>query len=127
MIHESATTDDHGTEPGRVVRPYAMTGGRTRSLRDAELEVEALVSTTSAGEAAVPALNIDWRSIAVLCRDVLSVAEVSARLDLPLGVARVLIGDMAEEGFVLVHRPQQTGGRPDLALLERVLYGLREI
>ncbi len=94
---------------------------------DAELEVEALVSTTSAGEAAAGALNIDWRSIALICRDVLSVAEVSARLDVPLGVARVLIGDMAEEGFVAVHRPQQTGDRPDLALLERVLYGLREI
>jgi hypothetical protein len=127
MISESMGSGEHGQEPGRVVRPYAMTGGRTRSLRDAELEVEALVSTTSAGEAAVGALNIDWRSIALICRDVLSVAEVSARLDVPLGVARVLIGDMAEEGFVLVHRPQQTGDRPDLALLERVLYGLREI
>jgi hypothetical protein len=48
-------------------------------------------------------------------------------LDLPLGVIRVLVGDMADEGLVVVHRPAQTGDRPDLALLERVLYGLRSI
>jgi hypothetical protein len=127
MIQEAAMSGERESGPGRVVRPYAMTGGRTRSAHDDELEVEALVSTTAAGEAAAPVLNIDWRSIALLCRDVLSVAEISARLDVPLGVARVLIGDMADEGFVLVHRPQRAGDRPDLALLERVLYGLREI
>jgi hypothetical protein len=48
-------------------------------------------------------------------------------LDLPLGVIWVLVGDMADEGLVVVHRPAQTGDRPDLALLERVLYGLRSI
>ena len=53
--------------------------------------------------------------------------QVSARLDLPLGVTRVLVGDMADEGMVMVHRPAQGGDRPDLALLERVLYGLRSI
>jgi hypothetical protein len=128
MTQEPAMSSvDNGDEPGRVVRPYAITGGRTRSSRDGELELEALVSTTSAGEAAATTLNVDWRSIALLCRDILSVAEIAARLDVPLGVARVLIGDMAEEGLVLVHRPQHPGDRPDLALLERVLYGLREI
>ena len=132
MTYDAAMTGDNNgpgpvQEPGRVVRPYAMTGGRTRSARADQLEIEALVSTTTAGEAAAPVLNIDWRSIAVLCRDVLSLAEISAKLDVPLGVARVLVGDMAEEGYVLVHRPQRTGDRPDLALLERVLYGLREI
>jgi hypothetical protein len=39
----------------------------------------------------------------------------------------VLVGDMADEGLVLVHRPAQAGERPDLALLERVLYGLRTL
>jgi hypothetical protein len=42
-------------------------------------------------------------------------------------VTRVLVGDMADEGMVMVHRPAQGGDRPDLALLERVLYGLRSI
>ena len=115
--------------PGRLVRPYTLTGGRTRPSQadHADLELEALVSTTSLGESAGLSLNAEQQSIAMLCRDVLSVAEVSARLDIPLGVARVLVADMADEGLVIVHRPASPGDRPDLALLERVLYGLRTI
>ena len=74
-----------------------------------------------------PKLTVEQRAIAGLCRDILSIAEISARLDLPLGVTRVLVGDMADEGLVLVYRPAQVGDRPDLALLERVLYGLRTL
>jgi hypothetical protein len=117
---------DNRQEPGRLVRPYAMTGGRTRPAHDDDLELETLVSTTSQGETSLT-LSLERRSIALLCRDILSIAEISARLDLPLGVARVLVGDMAEEGLVTVHRPASVGDRPDLALLERVLYGLRTI
>jgi hypothetical protein len=102
-----------------------MTGGRTRPAHT-DLEIEALVSTTSVGER-TPKLTVEQRAIAALCRDILSVAEISARLDLPLGVTRVLVGDMADEGLVMVHRPAQAGDRPDLALLERVLYGLKTI
>ena len=105
------------------VRPYAMTGGRTRPTHD-DLEVEALVSTTSDGER-TPKLTVEQRAIAALCHDLLSIAEVSAHLHLPLGVIRVLVGDMADEHLVIVYRPDHAGDRPDLALLERVLYGLR--
>jgi hypothetical protein len=112
--------------PGRMVRPYTMTGGRTRPAND-DLEIEALVSTTALGETSAPTLAVERRSIAMLCRDVLSIAEISARLEVPLGVARVLVGDMADEGLVLVHRPNSPDDRPDLALLERVLYGLHAI
>jgi hypothetical protein len=118
--------DPERRNPGRLVRPYTLTGGRTRPSHD-DLELEALVSTTSLGESTDLSLSYEQQSIAMLCRDVLSVAEVSARLDLPLGVARVLVSDMADEGLVLVHRPASPGDRPDLALLERVLYGLRTI
>jgi Protein of unknown function (DUF742) len=114
---------DNRQEPGRLVRPYYMTGGRARPTQD-DLEIEALVSTTAQGERS-PKLTVEQRAIIALCRDLLSVAEVSARLDLPLGVTRVLIGDMATAGLVIVHRPTSVGDRPDLALLQRVLYGLQ--
>jgi Protein of unknown function (DUF742) len=114
---------DYRPEPGRLVRPYYMTGGRARPTQD-DLEIEALVSTTAMGERS-PRLTVEQRAIIALCRDLLSVAEVSARLDLPLGVTRVLVGDMASEGLVLLHRPTSVGDRPDLALLQRVLYGLQ--
>jgi hypothetical protein len=114
---------DDRQEPGRLVRPYYMTGGRARPTQD-DLEIEALVSTTAQGDRS-PKLTVEQRAIIALCRDLLSVAEVSARLDLPLGVTRVLIGDMATAGLVIVHRPTSVGDRPDLALLQRVLYGLQ--
>jgi hypothetical protein len=127
-VSPDSSRNDDGRDPGPVVRPYAMTGGRTRSIRDEELELETLVTTTAEGEMAAPTLNLEQRSIAMLCRDLLSVAEISARLDVPLGVARVLIGDMAEGGLLAVHPPHRSDDdRPDLALLERVLYGLRAI
>jgi hypothetical protein len=120
------TIIDDQPEPGRRrVRPYAMVGGRTRPTHD-DLEIEALISTTSVGEQ-TPKLTVEQRAIAALCHDILSIAEVSARLRLPLGVIRVLVGDMADDDLVMIHRPAQTGGRPDLALLERVLYGLRAV
>jgi hypothetical protein len=112
------------SDPQRV-RPYAMTGGRTRPTHDA-LEIETLVSTTSS-VALTPKLTVEQRAIAALCHDLLSIAEVSAQLHLPLGVVRILVGDMADEQLVLVHRPTHAGDRPDLALLERVLYGLHAI
>ena len=116
---------NRGGRRSRVVRPYAITGGRIRDDQD-ELEVEALVTTTSLGVTS-PGLSFEWRTIALLCRDVLSVAEISAKLQLPIGVVRLLIADMADQGLLELHRPAQFGDRPDLALLERVLYGLQQM
>lgn len=121
--------DPHGYGPmrqGPVVRPYAITGGRARP-RHRDLEVEALVSTAYRGEP--PSyLTYERRSIIRLCQEVQSVAEIAAHMEMPLGVARVLVADMAEEQLIEVHRPSELiGDHPDLGLLERVLYGLRNL
>ena len=120
MISPNHPAADH-----QRVRPYAMTGGRTRPTHEA-LAIETLVSTTSTVEL-TPKLTVEQRAIAALCRDILSIAEVSAKLHLPLGVVRILVGDMADDHLVMVHRPAHAGDRPDLALLERVLDGLHSI
>lgn len=121
--------DPHGLgrpRQGPVVRPYAITGGRARPRND-DLEVEALVSSTYQGELA-PYLSWERRTIIRFCQEVQSVAEISARMEMPLGVARVVIADMADERLVTIHRPSELiGDHPDLSLLERVLYGLRNI
>lgn len=65
------------------------------------------------------------RRIADLSQTPVSVAEISAHLEVPLGVARVLVGDMADEGLVQVSQPRT--GRPDIVLLERVLHGIRAL
>lgn len=116
---------DPESAPGPVVRPYAMTGGRTRSRY--ELAIEALVFTTPLGEERAINLNLEQQTIAAMCRQVRSIAEIAAGLRVPLGVARVLVGDMADEGFVRVHQQPDRDEAPDLALLERVLSGLRKL
>src|SRR5579875_3040958 len=73
------------------------------------------------------ALSPECQAILGFCRDWRSVAEISAVLRMPLGVARVLVADMAVEGLVRIHQTDHEHGRPDLNLLERVLSGLRKL
>lgn len=101
-----------------------MTGGRTRSAT--RIAIEALVSTL-AGPSAYSALAPEQQRILQLCEDVKSVAEASALLNMPLGVARVLIADLAAVGLVAIHEPSTQGEAPDVALLQRVLEGLRRL
>jgi len=108
---------------GRLVRPYAITGGRTRS-RTSHLAMEALVVCCAEG-AARSRLVLERRRIAELSETPVSVAEISAHLEVPLGIARVLVGDMADDGLVQVS--QSRTGRPDIVLLERVLNGIRAL
>ena len=110
---------------GARVRPYALTGGRTRPAAD--LPLESLVKRTTRGESSRARLGLEHRRIIELCATPLSIAEVSAHLGVHLGVARVLVGDMKAEGLLDVHRPRPAGERPDLRLLERVLDGLQAL
>jgi Protein of unknown function (DUF742) len=108
------------------VRPYAITGGRTRSGH--VLLVETLIaavdtpSDQTAG-AAVP----EESAIVSLCGSMRSVAEISALLRMPLGVVRVLLSDLADQGRIRVYGTGHGPGAPNRALLERVLSGLRRL
>lgn len=113
-------------DPTRLIPPYAVTGGRTRPvLQPGDLELETLISTTS--PTPPPGLSPEQHAIVTLCRHIQSIAEVSARLDIPVGVARVLVGDLASGGLIALHRPTTAAGGPTLALLERVLHRLRAL
>lgn len=112
--------------PSSVVRPYTWTRGRTSPVF--ELGIETLVSTSDHGYDVAVLTSEEHRAVAALCRDPRSVAEVAALLSLPLGVARVLLADMADLNLVTVHRSAYSSGdAPDLALMERVLSGLRRL
>lgn len=107
-----------------LVRPYSRTGGRTASRVD--LEVETLVSVT--GRPADPAALPEHRTILELCATPHSVAELAALLSTPLGVARVLLGDMAAAGCIAIHRTVGSAdAASDVALMERVLSGLQRL
>ena len=118
------------TRPSREdrlrVRPYAMTGGRVRS--STELPLETIVRVTERGERTED-LTLERRQICELGCEPISIVEISAHLEIPLGVARVLVGDMVTEGLLDSHRPTtaDTGDRPDLRLLEKVLDGLQAL
>jgi Protein of unknown function (DUF742) len=111
-------------DPRRRLRPYAMTAGRTNPTR-ADLELEALVATSRHGTLASAQLALERRSIVELCRETLSIAEVAARLGIPINVVRILVGDLADDGLVSVHQPRAAGQPPSVDLLTRVLHGLQ--
>jgi Protein of unknown function (DUF742) len=119
-----------GQEPERpeprLVRPYALTGGRARNLWT-DLPIEALLAASPSSTAQL-ALSPEQRTITQLCRQRFqSVAEISALLKLPLGVVRVLVGEMVDRGVLELYQPRHQAEHPDRALLERVLDGLRRI
>ena len=118
---------DHGAE--RVVPVYALTKGRTRPVaRELPIETRVTVAERAAGQDANPALQPEWRAIMRLCAlRPLSVAEVGAALGVPVGVARVLVSELAGAGYLVVHLPDAAGddGRPGHAILGRLLDGLR--
>lgn len=121
-----AHDDDVFEENASVVRAYAWTGGRTRS--DFQLEIETLVTTDERTYQILGSLRVEHQSVARLCRQSKSVAEVGALLSIPLGVVRVLLGDMARNGWIVVHHNAAAGDQgPDLELLKRVRNGLARL
>jgi hypothetical protein len=123
---DTGAADQPDAADAAIVRPYAWTRGRTKSSMD--LRIEALVTTSELGEDIEALTQTEHRSVAALCIEPRSVAEVATLLHVPLGVAKVLLGDMVNLGLVIVHKTA-TGGanKAHLMLMERVLSGLRRL
>ncbi|MEU9759731.1 DUF742 domain-containing protein [Streptomyces sp. NPDC047985] len=118
-------------KPARV-RPYSLTRGRTRFGH--VLLVETFVAALEAPEerreltnGRQPRLMPELQAIVELCRRMRTVAEISALLKIPLGVVRVLLSDLADQGKIRVYGTGHDAEQPDRALLERVLDGLRRL
>lgn len=117
-------------EAGPVVRPYAMTRGRTSHAAQHRLDLIAVVVTEPGVDdpEADHALSPEHVAIVGLCHDTpQSVAELAAELDLPVGVVRVLIGDLVDEEYVHVTRPVPPAELPDESILRDVINGLRAL
>ncbi|MBT1187058.1 DUF742 domain-containing protein [Streptomyces sp. CJ_13] len=116
--------------PARV-RPYSLTGGRTRFTQVLHVETFVAALEPKASEPQ-PAEGKGDRmpempAIVEVCRRMRTIAEISALLKLPLGVVRVLVSDLADQGRIRVYGTGHGAGRPERALLERVLGGLRRL
>lgn len=111
--------------PPNRARPYTLTGGRTRA--PIELPIEVTVETLN-GE-------LDWEpgdvrtTIVRLCHDRPSIAEISSYAALPIGVTRVLVGDLVESGHLRVHATltDRSTASDRRRLIERTLDGLRAL
>ncbi|MFG3204311.1 DUF742 domain-containing protein [Streptomyces sp. NPDC048192] len=117
-------------EAGPVVRPYAMTRGRTTSPGQHRLDLIAVVVTEPGVDdpETDPTLAPEHVEIIGLCRrEPQSVAELAAELDLPVGVVRVLVGDLVHAELVHVTRPVPPAELPDERILRDVISGLRAL
>ncbi|MEU4222439.1 DUF742 domain-containing protein [Actinoplanes sp. NPDC026623] len=97
-----------------VVRPFMLTGGRTRPLHDG-LRIETLLHASPAALSAP--LRFESRRIVELCQAPMSIADLAVALGVPLGVIRVIVADLVTDGYVRIE--EQLGELP-IALIERI-------
>ena len=124
---------DDEAELSQLVRPYTLTRGRTRHAEGAAFDVITQVVAADRTGLADPdgsegADDPEHQQILELVRSrPLSVAEIAAETDLPLGVARILLGDLLDAELIRVSRPVPTALLPDVSVLREVIQGLRAL
>jgi Protein of unknown function (DUF742) len=120
-----------GVQPGGLqvpgehtttLRPFVITAGRVAGV-DPAIGMETQV--TAVGTPMSNRLSPEKRAIVSLCAEPLSVAEISARLRMHLGVTRILVGDLRAAGHLDVHVLESDF--PDPETIMRVIRGLRAI
>ncbi|MEV7688399.1 DUF742 domain-containing protein [Streptomyces bungoensis] len=112
--------DDAG---GRLVRPFTLTGGRTRPSR-ADFTLITTVTAVDPPPAHGPRPQPEHTRILRLCERPVVVAELAAHLDLPVSVVVILLCDLLEAGRITVRQPRSVSGSPDPNLLQKVRDGL---
>ena len=113
-------------EAGPVVRPYAVTRGRTRPTGEA-LDLITLVTAVRGVEVNPMGLDPEHLALLRMCRLPASVADLAADLDLPVGVVQVLLADLRERSLIHVHHPTLPARLPDPRILREVADGLRRL
>jgi hypothetical protein len=113
---------DH--EAGPVVRPYMVTGGRVEPTTE---DLDLITHVVAVSGLATIAPSPEHRAILALTQEPRAVAEVAARVDLPLGVVRVLLCDLLSDGMVARYDPPPTDQLPDIDTLQAVIHGLRAL
>jgi hypothetical protein len=112
-------------EAGPIVRPFAVIQGRTQPAGDT-FDLMAVIRTT--GRSADPALlEPEHKAIMRACHRPIAVVDLSFEVDLPLGVVRVLLGDLRDQELIWVNLPPAPGARPDDRTLREVINGLRRL
>jgi Protein of unknown function (DUF742) len=113
-------------DAGPVVRPYAVIGGRTRPTGET-LDVIAMIIAVRGISVDPVGLEPEHLAMLRLCTLPISVADLAADLDLPLGVVQILLGDLRERALITVHHPIPPTRLPDPQILKEVVDGLRRL
>jgi len=116
-------------ESGPVVRPYAVTGGRTAPADGDVLDLLTVVIATREPVAAEDAARLtpEHRRLLGLCRRQITLADLGADIALPLGVVRVLLADLTQLGAITVVRQRPPDQRTENDVLQEILNGLRAL
>jgi uncharacterized protein DUF742 len=120
-MEEPVWIDD---DAGPVVRPYALTGGRTRPARDG-FDLIAVVVANRPASRSDEGLGSAYAEIMRLCQQPQSVAEIAARLRLPTGTVRVLLGDLVDRE--LIRKPTRAANLPTDDIFRAVIDGIRAL
>lgn len=117
--------NDEARYQDQPVRRYVITGGRSRPSRG--LRPETLLVAASPARPLPVSASSEQRALAGMCRRLLSLAEAAAHLSLPVSVVSVIAADLLDAGYLSARAAAVTAGRPDRALLQEVLNGLRKL
>ncbi|HWM02437.1 MAG TPA: DUF742 domain-containing protein [Actinophytocola sp.] len=119
MIISEAWFDDP------LVRPYAVTGGRTRSTTLGLDLITLVVATRSAAEATH--LDPEYAQILQVCQQPISVVEVAAKIKLPLQVVKVVLSDLITQHLMIFRSANPANEAPSQHILQAVLDGIRRL
>ena len=115
-------------ESGPVVRPYAVTGGRTEPADVETLDLLTVVVASGEPVAEEPGrLTPEHRRILGMCVEQVTVVDIAAETTLPVGVVRVLLADLIQQGAITVMRKRPAGQRSGNDVLQEILNGLRAL
>jgi Protein of unknown function (DUF742) len=115
-------------DSGPVVRPYAVTGGWTEPDDGEVLDLMALVAVADRPiKADLAGRGPEHRRILELCQRPVTVADVAADTELPLGVVRVLLADLITQRQITALPQRRADQQPSADLLKEVLHGLRAL
>ena len=120
---EESWLDD---EAGPVVRPYALTQGRTRP-RGRSLDLVTMVTAVRRGRPSASGLEPEHLELLRRCRRPASVADLAADLGLPLGVIQVLLADLVERSLIVTHHPVPPARLPEFHILQEVADALHRL
>ncbi|MER7755306.1 DUF742 domain-containing protein [Kitasatospora sp. NPDC097643] len=113
-----------GWDGGEPERLYVITRGRSGPAGQGEFD---LVTLIVAHAEPTPTMQPEHAAILRLCGSPLSVAEISAYLELPMSVVTVLLADLLDDGRIEARAAVPAAELPDRALLEAVMHGLQRL